>query len=228
VRDGVNTGTEERRCDYNYSGPYTNVCTPVTETITWTGCVGSRAEPLDEQLGALATRYPGMVNTDCVSQMVDLSNDESKLNSAIDGMVTNGDTYIPQGLLWGWNMLDENKPLDNAKSKGAISAMGGSKSIILMSDGTNTLAPYAPHHWGADPGDSARGAAKMELLCQKIKDDGIVIYTVSFMISDAPTRTRMTDCASQPSKAFTADTALELSQAFKEIGASLASLRLTK
>jgi hypothetical protein len=98
-----------------------------------------------------------------------------------------------------------------------------------MTDGQNTLAPYAPYHWGgAGASDWAKGDAKTATLCANIKNDGITVYTVAFMVTDPTATALMADCASDPTKAFTADSAAELADAFKDVGASLTAMRLSK
>lgn len=228
IVDGVDTGTTRESCKEDYGVGVPGTPYDVSYDHKWYGCVGSRIEPRDEEIGTLSTRYPGLMDTGCVSELVDLTDDQSKLKSTIDGMVTVGETYIPAGLLWGWNMLDSNKPLSTAKTAGAIKAMGGTKALILMTDGANTLASYAPYHWGDNPADGPRGDTKVETLCENIKNDGIVVFTVAFMVTEPGAKDRMEACASDPSKAYDADTAVSLSQAFESIGSTLAALRLSK
>jgi Flp pilus assembly protein TadG len=228
INDGVNTGKTVEQCDWNYGAPK-EVCGKTTIDETWSGCAGSRAEPLDESIGAVSTPYQGLMNTTCGSEIVELTDSKPKLDNAIDGLVATGNTYIPAGLLWGWHMVDPSEPLKKAKSTGAMKAIGGTKAIVLMTDGQNTLAPYAPHHWGGlGAVDWAKGDAKTATLCQNIKADGVVVYTVSFMVTDSKALDLMASCASDPSKALTAHSGEELAEAFHDIGSSLMALRLSK
>jgi Flp pilus assembly protein TadG len=228
IVDGVDTGNMKKSCKYDYGVGIPGTPYDVSYDHKWYGCVGSRTEPLDAEIGALTTRYPGLMDTSCVSELVDLTDDKAKLKSTIDGMVTVGETYIPAGLLWGWNMLHNNKPLETAKPAAAIKVMGGTKALILMTDGGNTLANYAPYHWGDNPADAPRGNEKMETLCENIKKDGIVVFTVSFMVTEPDAEARMQACASDPSKAYDADSSVSLSKAFDSIGSTLAALRLSR
>jgi Flp pilus assembly protein TadG len=228
INDGIDTGQTQESCKYDYGDPVYGEPVNATYDHKWYGCVGSRPEPLDENIGTLSTRYPGLMDTTCVAELVELTDNKSKLTSAINAMVTVGETYIPAGLLWGWNMLDSEKPLNSAKTAEAIKSMGGTKAIVLMSDGANTLASYAPNHWGDNPADGPRGDTKMAALCENIKQDGITIYTVSFMITDVTAKNRMKACASDAAKAFDADSAAALASSFAAIGESLAAMRLSK
>jgi Mg-chelatase subunit ChlD len=227
IVDGTQQGTTEQ-CDWDY-GPPEPKSADVIDNFTWNGCVGSRPDPLDEAIGNLGTHYQGLVNEVCTSEIIELTDNKNKLHSTIDGFVATGETYVPAGLLWGWNMLDSEEPLDKAKTAAAIKDMGGTKAIVLMTDGQNTLAPYSPIHRGWDgASDWAKGDAKTKTLCENIKADGIVVYTVSFMVTDAGAKSLLANCASDTSKAYSADSAAALASAFKEIGQSMTAMRLSK
>ncbi len=122
----------------------------------------------------------------------------------------------------------DNAPLDKAKTSTEIESMGGTKALVLMTDGRNTLATYAPNHWSAGAADWARGDAKTATLCGNIKRDKIEDYTVSFMVTDAGAKSLPSNCASNPSKAYSADNAAELAKVFEEIGQNLVALRLSR
>jgi Flp pilus assembly protein TadG len=227
IVDGVAMGTREE-CEWDYGAPVEK-CGTNTTTYTWNGCVGSRPEPLDEEIGNLVTHYQGLANEWCTSELVELTDSKSTLYSKIDAFVATGETYIPSGLLWGWNMLDPNEPLDKAKTATAIKDMGGTKAMVLMTDGQNTLASSSPYHRGWNgASDWAKGDAKTATLCSNIKGDGIVIYTVSFMVTDPGAKALLANCATSPANAYSADSAAGLAQAFREIGQSMTAMRLSK
>jgi Flp pilus assembly protein TadG len=224
VSDGIPYSGKHTVCDWDYGAPK-SVCNDVVETKKWYGCVGSRNNPLDENIGTPSSPYPGLQNVWCSAEIVTLTDNKAKLKSTISTMNANGNTYVPAGLLWGWNMLSSDEPLNQAKTASAITAMGGKKALVLMTDGDNTLSADYPWHWGTD-GDKAD--KKVKELCKNIKNDGIVVYTVSFMVTDTPTIHMLEKCASDSSKAFTADSAAQLAQAFDDIGASMLSMRLSR
>jgi Mg-chelatase subunit ChlD len=227
IVDGIQQGMREQ-CDWDYGTPVEQ-CGNNTNTYTWNGCVGSRPEPLDESIGNLATHYRGLTNEWCTSELVELTDSKAKLHSSIDAMVATGETYIPAGLLWGWNMLDSSEPLDNAKTASEIKDMGGTKAIVLMTDGQNTLAASAPYHRGWNgAADWVKGDAKTATLCQNIKDDGIAVFTVSFMVTDPGAKALLADCASSAANAYSADSAASLAEAFKQIGQTMTAMRLSK
>ena len=70
-----------------------------TVSKTWDGCVGSRPDPLDSEIGNLSNRYPGLQNVNCPSELLALSDDESDLKAKIGSLSATGSTYIPAGLL---------------------------------------------------------------------------------------------------------------------------------
>jgi Flp pilus assembly protein TadG len=222
--DGVVTYSQKKVCDVNWGAPK-KVCADVTEYQTWHGCVGSRNNPLDQEIGTLSTRYPGLMNQMCTAEIVDLTNDKSVLNGAIDKLKATGSTYIPAGLMWGWNMVDENQPLGGAKTAADIAKMGGNKSIVLMTDGENTLSASYPWHWN---NDKTAANAKTAALCDNIKNSGVVVYTVAFQVTDVASQTLLQKCASSSTKAFTADNADQLVSAFKSIADNLLAQRLTR
>jgi Flp pilus assembly protein TadG len=225
VNDGIPyTYTAYENCTV-IDGPAQNVCyTPVNES-KWHGCVGSRSGGLDEEIGNLSTPYPGIMGITCNDEITRLTDDGSKLKAKINGIVASQETYMPSGLLWGWNMVDGDEPLSEAQSAAAIKAKGGTKAIVLMTDGDNTKSANYPYHGGSD-GDLAD--AKVKELCKNIKNDDIVIYTISFMVTDSNTTKMLEKCATDGSKAFTAESAAQLAKVFDDIGNSMLAMRLTK
>lgn len=222
--DGVPTNYTQEVCDWAYGEPVT-ACSDQTISKTWNGCVGSRNDPLDESIGNLTNRYPGLQNVNCPAELMALSDDKSDLKAKIASLTATGSTYIPAGLLWGWNLLDSSKPLTGGKTKAEMDASQGTKAIVLMTDGDNTLSVDYPWHWG---NDAAAANTKTAALCTNAKDDGIMIYTVSFMVTNPTSIDLLQNCATDAAKAFNADSAAELSMAFQEIGNSMAALRLSK
>ena len=220
--DGVPVEYEYEVCDWDYGTPV-EVCG--NSTSNWQGCVGSRNSPLDERVNALGVPYPGLLGVTCPTPLMPLSDNTATLKSNIDNLVATGNTYIPSGLLWGWNILDPAQPIAGAKTKAELAETGGKKAIVLMTDGANTLSATYPYHNGHVVTDAN---AKTAAICENVKDDDIIIYTVAFMVEDVTAENLLKDCASDPSKAFTADDPAALVQAFHDIGGQLAAIRLSK
>lgn len=104
-----------------------------------------------------------------------------------------------------------------------------------MTDGINSMSPrlelgtvWANGLNVVTPAwrDGTKTKALIGTLCSNIKDDGIEIFTVLFDERDAEMTQIMKDCASEPSKAFTAADRAGLLQAFSEIGDQLKKLKL--
>jgi Flp pilus assembly protein TadG len=190
----------------------------------FTGCVGSRSSPSDLQAGASGEAYPAIANQPCNVELLPLTSNISAVKSRISAMVSTGYTYIPTGLLWGWNVLDSDAPFTEGRTKAALQELKGRKVIVLMTDGENTISPTYPTHDGFDVASSN---AKLTELCGKVKDDSIEIYTVSFMVPTDTIKDILTACASDPQKYFDADNSAELSSAFAQIGRDLSAIRLT-
>ncbi len=224
--DGIPTDyISYENCVYTPGPPGLEACHTPVSTSKWNGCVGSRNDPLDENIGTPSSPYPGLPNAGCNVEILKLTNDKSALLAKVDSLYGNGETYIPAGLLWGWNMVDSDAPVVGAKTSKKIKEMGGYKSIVLMTDGDNTKSADYPWHWGSD-GDAAD--KKTAELCENVKKDDIVVYTVSFMVTDTDTKKMLEKCASDKTKALTAESASQLSAAFKDIAASMLAMRLTK
>jgi Putative Flp pilus-assembly TadE/G-like len=223
--DGVPTTYNTTVCDWVYGNPVTT-CADQTWNNTWNGCVGSRPNPYDEQLGSTNVhQYPGMQNTSCPSEITQLGGSVPALETQIDAMIGTGNTYIPQGILWGWNMLQAGGPIGAAKTKAWMKTRGGTKALVLMTDGANTVSADNQYHWGSDVN---KANAKTTALCNGVKGDDIVVYTVGFMVDDTTAQNILKDCASDPSKAYNADNANALAEAFDAIAGSLTATRFTK
>ena len=224
--DGVPQTSTYEVCDWNYGTPVSQ-CGPVTNSQTWNGCVGSRSVTTDTSIGDPSTKYPGMQNVSCPIEVLPLSNDRVEVGSKIDDMTGVGNTYIPSGLVWGWNMLDPNAPFTEAKSASWMAAHGGTKAIVVMTDGDNTLTPAYPYHV-PDGGNTGVANSKVTELCNNIKGQDITIYTVSLMVTNPVSKAMLVNCATDGNKSFAADDPTALAEAFKRITESLLALRFVK
>lgn len=221
--DGVSTTTQVEYCT-SWGTPDVT-CGPTSTTISWAGCVGSRDEPLDEMVANPAKLYPGVLGVSCPSAVQALTNDVTVLESKINGLWAQGDTYIPAGLLWGWNLLDASEPFTGAKTSEELEAMSGVKAIVLMTDGDNTRSASYPTH---DNIDKTKGDAKTAALCSAIKAAGIKIFTVALNVTNQSSKDMLTDCASEPAMAFDVNDNTAMMAAFDSIAGSLAAIRLTR
>jgi len=228
---------------YNDGLPYScqsEVCTDYGDPVQhcgvwehrWQGCVASREPPNNVGIGNVASvPYDGLIDTWCARPVTELTSDGQAISDEIDEQFAYGSTFIPGGLLWGWNMLTSEAPLTGALPKAAIAAQGGKKALVLMTDGANTLYETEGStvwgvHWGCD--DCTATNELTAELCTNIKADGIILYTVLFEVTDPAIESLLHDCASDPQKSFVAEDEAALLTAFAHIGSSLSQLRISK
>lgn len=138
------------------------------------------------------------------------------------------DTFIPAGLLWGWNMLTSVQPLDRGVSKATQKELGLKKVLVLMTDGINNRMVDASGISLYSVSDPTLPNKLTSDLCSNIKNDDIIIYTVNFAVSDATTEALLKSCASDPAFYYKASNADQISAAFDQIGRSLRPVRLLK
>jgi Flp pilus assembly protein TadG len=208
---------------------------PVTKqwgdyTYKFWGCVGMRPAPDTDVLdNALSDRYPGLLDTSCANELTDLTASKADITTAIDALGPWGETFIPNGLIWGWNLLDSAEPFTNSKTAAEITAKGGKKALVLMTDGANTLSitGTAGFVGGCPSGDCSATDTLTSQVCENIKASGIIVYTVLFDVSDAKIEKMLQDCASDPANSYVAADGTALIASFNKIGKSLTSLRLS-
>ncbi|WP_431267962.1 hypothetical protein [Dankookia sp. P2] len=69
---------------------------------------------------------------------------------------------------------------------------------------------------------------RMSNLCAAMKRQGIIVYTITFNLTEAATQALFRGCASQPDYWFNSPTQADLRNAFRQIGSQLANLRLVR
>lgn len=231
VVDGVTTTCPKKECTYTVPPTY-GECYFVPKS--WFGVIGSRRNFEARIDSPTNPKYPWSSDT-ATSSILELSAVKKTVTDRIRTLATNGETYIPNGILWAWNMLTPEEPLTLARSKSEMEALGGRKVIVLMTDGMNTRYPTystsgTPGGYGAITADAQRNAvnATTTQLCTGAKNDSIIIYTVAFGVSDPTTKAILQGCASDQSYYFDVSDAPALNAAFQEIGKSMQRLRIIR
>ena len=69
---------------------------------------------------------------------------------------------------------------------------------------------------------------RMARLCQNMKDEGIVIYAITFQLNNTATQNLFRNCATDPDKYYNSPTNEELRAAFVAIGNELTNLRIAE
>ena len=224
-RDGVAYETTFDRCiaRANVGEPYNFCPPPFIEDVTWSGCAGSRDGNRHKEPSYNGRAIPGIMNERCGTDVLPLTTNINIVEDKIEDLRTRGETYLPSGLIWGWRMLDSNEPFADVSN----SETGRQRTMILMTDGKNTLSLNQPKHDGID--EVAANTLSSEL-CDLIKADNIQIYAVAYKFGggDEGAKSVLRQCASSASNFFDANNQTELKNAFENIGKALFTVRLTR
>lgn len=206
-------------------GPDQNVCnTPTPKQHTWNGCVGSRRNNsnTDADYSVGEPRVPGFLDLNCGDSILPLTNDFTAVRNKINNLSLHGETYTAQGLIWGHRILDFNAPFPLTRRDSAGNPPR--RIMVFMTDGFNTVSRVGERHTGTDRDDADRLSKQ---ICDKIHDDDIEAYTVSFRVTDTNARNLIQDCASIPGNYYQASNNAALITTFEDIAYSLLSPRLT-
>ncbi|MEQ8822852.1 MAG: pilus assembly protein TadG-related protein [Filomicrobium sp.] len=224
--DGSTSTYQYEVCDYEY-GPTETKCSDVTTSSKWYGCVGSRNAPLNARDEQYSTRIPGIMNVTCSDELLPLTNDKVAIKARLQSMAAKYETYIPAGLIWGWRALSSIAPFDQGAAKSAVTSGDVKKIMVVMTDGENTKSKLMdqPKHDGTSKSDAD---ALTTSLCDKIKGDGIEVFSVAFNVSSSTTLKTLEGCASDISNFFKTGSGNELKQAFAKIGYSTRSISLAE
>ena len=240
-------------------------------TSTWSGCIGTRtvlsnnpanigANPttydfLDDISSPTSPKYSGQSilsmagragasgTSICPAQIVGLTSIKQNVLNSISGLVARGETHIPTGLIWGWNVLAPGEPYA-ARTANDPSLAGGRKVLLLMTDGINANSPRfydgalvingntgIPLAWR----DGNKTNELTTEICNNIRADGIQIFTVLFDVPEgSDIEGILHNCASPKSTtptqrwSFKARNKQELLDAFRDISDDLDVLKLLK
>ncbi|WP_245257011.1 pilus assembly protein [Nitrobacter sp. Nb-311A] len=198
----------------------------------WTGCINDRDREYDISNTAPSTGSDGTPSTkfyaeqwkDCLPATITaMSSQWSTLKNQIDAMTPSGNTNQSIGLAWGWQSL--------STTNGPIAAPGKESGyvyqdyIVLLSDGLNTQ-----NRWYSCPpsGPCPTIDARQALLCQKVKDSGVTIFTIQVNVgSKDPLSQVLQNCASDGNFQMITS-ATETADAFQNILTQISQLRLAK
>jgi Flp pilus assembly protein TadG len=234
-KSGSHTGTctKDTGCTTKNKSP----CPPPVDNGYWHdehfyGCYGSPAYPDNVKDDNPNRKYAGLMNYNCSTQAIALTTDKSSIIAAIDSFTADGETYIPAGLDWGFNMLTKPQPMTEAMEYDTDGPnIKPRKILVLMTDGANTKQmdhgdSRGPHTVSAIPAPEADQYTKE--LCNNIKAKGIEVYSVAFEISGNPgAKNLVKACASDNDHFFDATNQAALLDAFEQIAQSIQNLRIS-
>jgi hypothetical protein len=90
--------------------------------------------------------------TNPITPLTDVTTEEglTTVTDAIDAMLANGATNVPEGIAWGWRVVSSGAPFTEGRPE---SEKGNDKVVIVLTDGANTY--YTPGSLGFwDPADN--------------------------------------------------------------------------
>lgn len=194
-------------------------------------------------------------NKGCPQAMLEMTASKANAKASINTMIATGDTFIPEGIVWGGRMLSPNwRPYWGGEmaSNGLpldYTTATSRKAVILMSDGWNHFMPYnfsaynfvwraqnnifnAYYSWWSP--ETTLDYITNEI-CDSLKSNGVIIYTIGFgrvgtssSDSSSVNATLLQQCATSTNHFFLAPTNADLQAAFKKIGVSLTNLRVSQ
>jgi len=191
------------------------------------------------------TGYTYGPNAGCALQALQrLTNDTTALNNVLNHMVAIGDTNLQVGLQWGWLTLSPTAPFADGV---AYNTPNTSKIIVFLTDGWNSTAANSDsdssfysgigYIWQnrigvtASASQTQRNAAmdgRTALICNNIKADGIVVYTVRIDVSSGVSPSVLQNCATSPSQFYDVPNVANLDTAFQQIAGQIGKLRIAQ
>ena len=183
-------------------------------------------------------------NLGCPTPITPLTDDKTILDTAISDLEAwcRGGTFSNVGMVWGWRVLSPEVPFDEGL---AYDTPGFNKAVILMTDGVNGYYKLPGSPFDTDYsaygrvsegnlGTTSKTTAKSILnsrlttTCTNMKDEGIIIYAVTFNLNDQNTKNIYRNCATDDSKYFDSPSGADLQTAFQDIATQLINLRISK
>ncbi|HRD75920.1 MAG TPA: pilus assembly protein TadG-related protein [Hyphomicrobiaceae bacterium] len=217
-------------------GPYAST---VSGGASVDGCVFERdgstayteAPPSSQPLAAMANpAAPSNPNYGCpAATLLPLTDDRNLLRATIDSYSASGWTAGHIGAAWGWYLLSSqwSGVWPAASMPRSYSDPKVIKSVLFMTDGEFNTS-YNNGNMNATgegvPGSSAYQALQ---LCQNMKAQNIVIYSVAFQ-SPPEAESVLRQCATSPGHFFIAGGNAELRAAFRQIADRIGALRLSR
>jgi hypothetical protein len=191
-----------------------------------------------------STGYAYGPNAGCaLAPVVRLTNNATTLNSELGQMVAIGDTNLAMGLQWGWLTLSPNAPFSDGV---AYNTPNTTKIIVFLTDGYNQTTANSDadssfysgigYIWQNRIGVTAgatqtqRNAAldaRTTAICNNIKADGVIVYTVRIDVSGVSPSV-LQNCASTPAQFYDVPNVPNLPAVFTAIAGQIGKLRLAQ
>jgi len=182
-------------------------------------------------------------NKSCARPLVPLTNSKSTLVNEVRAMEPwyNSGTNIAEGLAWGWRVLSPGSPFTQGQS---FSDPDVQKAVILLTDGNNEIVRQrtdnksdytsfgyiAQRRLGTESISTARDKIDQKVadMCERIKSEGVRIYTITFQLNSPSLAEVFRECATEPELYFNSPSNEQLRETFQTIAYDLSNLRLAK
>ena len=226
MRDGVKHKTRQRNCDGVDKSKAPKKCTSKQYREKWYGCVRSRKSPRDlNDMGYMTGhKIKGFVSRNdkaCAPAIREMTNEKDDLLATINDLKAREQTYIPAGIMWGYRSLSSRKPFARSESDTDFADTGGTRALVLMSDGKNTRSPrwtgVARLRGKHLNNDEDKANANTEDACDFVKREGVEVSTIAFGVNDVDTKKMLEECASGTNNYYVATNAAQLEEVFVAI-----------
>ncbi|MEM9494792.1 MAG: pilus assembly protein [Pseudomonadota bacterium] len=184
-------------------------------------------------------------NLDCPAPILPLTNNVTTIENHMDKLFPNGATNSANGAIWGWRVLSPGAPFTEGAS---YDDSTWQKAVVIMTDGVNTAYDRSTHFetnpttygygieermgQGINDYDEMRDEYDNKLLriCQRMKDEQILVYTIVFGLNNSETEKVFRSCATKPSEPYyyKAPSGSDLEDAFGEIAENLQQLHISR
>lgn len=210
-------------------------------TRTWKAseCVTERtgsqaytnAPPSSDRVGIFYSNSSGTCKPS--AEILPLTTNADTIRSKVSGLKGGGGTAGHIGAAWAWYLVSKDWgylwPQSQVEEKNDEEL---TKAVILMTDGefnreycdgvlSNKIYSCSRYN--------AKSKTQAKALCDAMKQDGVVVYTVGFQVPNynvnnpSSQQQLLMDCASDPTKFFFPYNGEALRAAFQEIGRQLAA-----
>lgn len=249
------------------AGPYSNSYIDDTSVVAIAKALKVTIKPADEwkyqqgdvlKYATAATQQTGKTNfgyqygpnSGCeIAPLQRLTSDTGAVKKAIAAMIAQGNTDIPIGLEWGWNVLSPVGPFADGNS---YDDKEWQKVVVLMTDGNNennegnandqSYYSGAGYIWQGRMGATAATKAertklrddRLGALCAAVKragttgpkaPDNVTIYTIRVEVKNGSSQV-LQNCATDQDKFYDVQNVNQLVSVFQDIGGSIQKLRI--
>ena len=187
--------------------------------------------------------YANSSNVCPTAEILPLSSNTSAIKNLINSLSDDGSTAGHIGTAWGWYTVSPNfNSLWPSSGAGVRNERDLLKAVVIMTDGdyntpycSGVIAQDALSGSGSSTDkincDSTNGRSfdQAGALCDAMKAQGIIVYTVGFQVSSGSSAANiLAQCATSSNHAYLPASGADLSDSFKAIGRDITRLRISK